>query len=151
MQEQEKERGKAIGQMPPPARNELVVRMMFGQDWEVTQIAMFMLMGAWGVGLAIALSLLFGFTVAPVLAMSMGVGQMQPGVHPGNAGILAGVFLTSIGLGAAVFPAAVGAVVEQGGTLAGAWLLAVLVAVSIVVLALFVPEPEVPAGPPHGP
>ena len=41
--------------------------------------------------------------------------------------------------------------VEGAGVLAGAWLLAILVAVSIVVLALFVPEPEVPAGPPHGP
>jgi len=104
-----------------------------------------------GVGLAITLSLIFGFAMAPVLAMSMGVGQMQPGVHPGNAGILAGVFLTSIGVGAAVFPAAVGAMVEEAGVLAGAWLLAILVAVSILVLAIFVPEPEVPAGPPHGP
>lgn len=104
-----------------------------------------------GVGLAIALSLLFGFTMAPVLAISMGVGQMQPGVNPGNAGILAGVFLTSIGLGAAVFPSVVGAMVEGAGVLAGAWLLAILVAVSILILALFVPEPEVPAGPPHGP
>ncbi len=102
------------------------------------------------VALVIALSLLFGFTMAPVLGISMGVGQLQPGVHPGNAGILAGMFLTSIGVGAAVFPAVVGGTVEAAGPLGGAWLLTLLAAVSIVILALFVPEPEVPQGPPGG-
>jgi cyanate permease len=106
--------------------------------------------GAGNVALVIALSLLFGFTMAPVLGISMGVGQLQPGVHPGNAGILAGMFLTSIGVGAAVFPAVVGGMVEAAGPLGGAWLLTILAAVSIVVLALFVPEPEVPQGPPGG-
>jgi hypothetical protein len=47
--EKEKERGQAIGQMPPPARNELIARMMFGEDWQKAQMAMFMLMGAWGI------------------------------------------------------------------------------------------------------
>jgi hypothetical protein len=47
--EKEKQRGKAIGQMPPPARNELIARMMFGKDWQKAQMAMFMLMGAWGI------------------------------------------------------------------------------------------------------
>jgi ACS family hexuronate transporter-like MFS transporter len=105
---------------------------------------------AGAVGTAIVLNLLFGFTMAPVMAISMGVGQMQPGVNPGNAGILAGVFLTSIGLGAAVFPPLVGQVVDAAGMLGGAWMLAGLAAVSFVLLALFVPEPEVPKGPPHG-
>jgi hypothetical protein len=49
MLEKEKERGKAIGQMPPPERGKLVARMMFGEDWEQAQMAMFMLMGAWGI------------------------------------------------------------------------------------------------------
>jgi hypothetical protein len=49
MQENEKERGKGIGQLPPPERNKLIARMMFGDDWEMAQMAMFMLMGAWGV------------------------------------------------------------------------------------------------------
>jgi MFS family permease len=98
----------------------------------------------------ILLSLLFGFAMAPVLAISMGVGQMQPGVTPGNAGILAGVFLTSIGLGAAIFPLVVGQMVEAAGPLGGAWLLAGLAAVSIVILALLVPEPGIPEGPLHG-
>jgi MFS family permease len=102
------------------------------------------------VALAVVLSLLFGFTMAPVLAISMGVGQMQPGVNPGNAGILAGVFLTSIGVGAAVFPSVVGGMVESAGVLGGAWLLTALAAVSILLLALFVPEPQVPEGPPGG-
>jgi hypothetical protein len=47
--EQEKERGRAIAHMPPPERNMLVARMMFGEDWPVAQMAMFMLMGSWGV------------------------------------------------------------------------------------------------------
>jgi hypothetical protein len=49
MQDREKARGRAIGQMPPPERNRLIARMMFGEDWEQAQMAMFMLMGAWGV------------------------------------------------------------------------------------------------------
>jgi hypothetical protein len=49
MIEQEKERGKAIGQMPPPERNKLIARMMFGEEWPQAQMAMFVLMGAWGV------------------------------------------------------------------------------------------------------
>jgi FHS family glucose/mannose:H+ symporter-like MFS transporter len=101
-------------------------------------------------GLAALLSFLFGLTMAPVMGISMGVGQMQPGVNPGNAGILAGVFLTSIGLGAALFPVIVGQIVDLSGILAGAWMLAGLAAVSVFVIALFVPEPEVPEGPPPG-
>jgi hypothetical protein len=49
MLEQEKERGRAIGRMSPPERNELVARTMFGEGWQQAQMAMFMLMGAWGV------------------------------------------------------------------------------------------------------
>jgi hypothetical protein len=49
MLEQEKEKGKAIARMPPPERNKLVARMMFGENWEQAQMALFMLMGAWGV------------------------------------------------------------------------------------------------------
>ena len=49
MMEQEKERGRAIGRMPPPERNKLLARMMFGEDWPVAQMAMFILMGSWGV------------------------------------------------------------------------------------------------------
>jgi cyanate permease len=102
------------------------------------------------VGLTVLLSLLFGFTMAPVMGISMGVGQMQPGVNPGNAGILAGVFLTSIGLGAALFPPLVGQIVDVAGVQAGAWMLTGLAAVSIVILALFVPEPSVVERPHHG-
>jgi cyanate permease len=103
-----------------------------------------------GPGVVMLLSLLFGFAMAPVMALSMGVGQMQPGVNPGNAGILAGLFLTSIGLGAAVFPPLVGRVVDAGGVRAGAWMLAALAGISLIVLFLFVQEPPVPEGPPHG-
>jgi hypothetical protein len=35
--------------MPPSERNKLLARMMFGEDWQQAQMAMFMLMGAWGV------------------------------------------------------------------------------------------------------
>jgi cyanate permease len=96
------------------------------------------------------LSFLFGLAMAPVMGISMGVGQMQPGVNPGNAGILAGVFLTSIGLGAALFPVIVGQIVDSSGILAGAWMLVALAAVSVFAIALFVPEPELPEGPPPG-
>jgi hypothetical protein len=100
--------------------------------------------------MAALLSFLFGLTMAPVIGISMGVGQMQPGVNPGNAGILAGVFLTSIGLGAALFPVIVGRIVDISGILAGAWMLVGLAAVSVVAIGLFVPKPEVPEGPPAG-
>ena len=100
--------------------------------------------------MAILLSLVFGFAMASVMSISMGVGQMQPGVNPGNAGILSGVFLTSIGLGAAVFPSLVGGMVDTTGVMGGAWLLTGLAAVSVIVLALFVPEPKLPEGPPPG-
>lgn len=104
--------------------------------------------GAGNVAPVAILGLLFGFTMAPVMAISMGVGQMQPGVHPGNAGILSGVFLTSIGLGATVFPPLVGSVVDAMGVQAGAWLLAAPAAVSFVLVALLLPEPSPGA---HGP
>lgn len=88
------------------------------------------------------LSLLFGFFVLPVMGISMGVGQLQPGVNPGNAGILTGVFLTSIGLGAAVFPALVGAVTDAAGLQGGALTQEILIAISAVLLAVFVREPS---------
>jgi hypothetical protein len=47
--EKDKERGRAVAHMPPPERNALVARMMFGENWQQAQGAMFMLMGAWGV------------------------------------------------------------------------------------------------------
>jgi cyanate permease len=74
---------------------------------------------------------------------------MQPGVNPGNAGILSGVFLTSIGLGGAVFPAVAGTVVERSVPLVSAWLLAAMIALCAVVLALFVIEPAARERPSH--
>lgn len=49
MLEEEKERGKAIAKMPPAERSKLVARMMFGESASVAPMALFMLMGAWGV------------------------------------------------------------------------------------------------------
>jgi hypothetical protein len=49
MLEQEKEKGRAIARMPPPERNKLVARMMFGEGAEQAQMAIFMLMGMWGI------------------------------------------------------------------------------------------------------
>ncbi len=88
------------------------------------------------------LNFLFGFAMAPVMAISMGLGQLQPGVNPGNAGILAGVFLTSIGAGATVFPPLAGWVVDVASVQAAGWALAGLAAVSFVLIAAFVPEPK---------
>jgi cyanate permease len=98
-----------------------------------------------GPAAAIALSLLFGFAMAPVMAISMGIGQLQPGVNPGNAAILAGVFLTSIGAGATIFPPLVGRIVDTSGVQTGAWVLAALAALSFALIAALVPEPESPA------
>ena len=49
MLEQEKEKGRAIAHLPPPERNELTARMMFGESAGQAQMAMFMLMGMWGI------------------------------------------------------------------------------------------------------
>jgi hypothetical protein len=49
MFEYEREKGKAIAQMPPPEKGKLIARMMFGQHAEQAQMALFMLLGAWGV------------------------------------------------------------------------------------------------------
>jgi len=100
--------------------------------------------------LPVVFALLFGFFMSPVMSISMGMGQMQPGVNPGNAGILAGVYLTSIGLGAALFPPLVGQVVDAAGVQGGAWMLAGLAAISCILMVFFVREPPVPEGPPHG-
>lgn len=102
---------------------------------------------AGALSMAITLNLLFGFTMAAVMAIAMGMGQIQPGVNLGNAGILAGVFLTSIGLGVMVFPPLVGLVVDTVGLIVGAWILVTLAVVSFVLLVILVPEPKTP---PHG-
>jgi hypothetical protein len=47
--EKEKERGRAIAQAPPPERNKIIAQMMFGENWQRAQMAMFMLMGSWGI------------------------------------------------------------------------------------------------------
>ena len=49
MLEDEKARGRAIAHLPPPERNKLVARIMFGKSAEQAQMAMFMLMGSWGI------------------------------------------------------------------------------------------------------
>jgi hypothetical protein len=49
MLEEQKERGRKIAQMPPPERNQFIARMMFGDDAEKAQMALFMLMGSWGI------------------------------------------------------------------------------------------------------
>jgi hypothetical protein len=47
--EKEKEKGRSLAHLPPPERNKLVARMMFGETAEQAQQGMFMLMGMWGV------------------------------------------------------------------------------------------------------
>jgi len=49
MLENEKERGKALAHLPPSEASRLIRRMMFGKSAEQAQMAMFMLMGQWGV------------------------------------------------------------------------------------------------------
>jgi len=87
-------------------------------------------------------SFLFGFFAAPVMGIAMGVGQMQPSVTPMNAGLLAGVFLTSIGIGAALISQIVSRVVDlSGGSYAaGAWVETALMALSLVAVWVAVKE-----------
>jgi MFS family permease len=103
-----------------------------------------------GVGLVSVLSFVFGFCMAAVMGISPGVGQVQPGVNPGNAGILMGVFLTSIGIGVTIYPVLTGMLTESAGVLAAAWLLTVLPLLSLIVVYVFVPEPAAPQGAPPG-
>jgi len=92
------------------------------------------------------LGFLVGFFGLPVMGMSIGIGQTQPGVNPGNAAILAGVFLTSIGLGAAIIPQIITRLVDAtGSAMAGVWGEVVLLAISVVLIQLFIPS-----GPPQG-
>lgn len=100
--------------------------------------------GPGSVILPAVMSFLFGFFVLPVMGISMGVGTMQPRVNPGNAGILTGIFLTSIGLGAAVFPALIGAMMDKVGLLGGALTQEILIFVSVILLAVFVHDPKIP-------
>jgi MFS family permease len=113
-------------------------------------IAIFYAPVAGGVGLVSVLSFVFGFSMASVMGISPGVGQVQPGVNPGNAGILMGVFLTSIGIGVTVYPILTGMLTELAGVLAAAWLLTILPLVTLVVVYVFVPEPAAPQGGPPG-
>jgi len=103
-----------------------------------------------GVALVSVLSFVFGFCMASVMGLSPGVGQVQPGVNPGNAGMLMGVFLTSIGIGVTIYPILTGMLTESAGVLAAAWLLTVLPLLSLIVIYLFVPEPALPQGAPPG-
>jgi hypothetical protein len=47
--EREKDRGRSFAHLPPPERNKMIARMMFGENAERAQQGMFMLMGMWGV------------------------------------------------------------------------------------------------------
>lgn len=91
------------------------------------------------------LTFLFGFFTSPLMGISIGVGQTQPGVTPANASILTGVYLTSIGVGAAVIPQIVTRVVDAFGSYtAGAWGEAALLVISLVAISIGVPGGEAP-------
>jgi MFS family permease len=90
--------------------------------------------------IAVALSMLVGTALAVVGPISMSVGMMQPGVNAGNVGTLSGVASAVMGLGRLVLPPITGALVDNVGVTAGAWVLAIVVAVAGVVTVAFVPE-----------
>ncbi len=92
--------------------------------------------------LLVMLALVFGFVAAPLAALSPAVGQLQPGVRAGSAGLLAGLFLTAAGLGAAVLPPVLGWIVDRAGILPAAWAATGVGVLALVLLAVFVPEPE---------
>ena len=97
-------------------------------------------------------SFLFGFFAAPVMGIAMGVGQSQPSVTPLNAGTLAGIYLTSIGVGAALISQIVSRVVDtsRGNYAAGAWVETALMALSLVTVFLAVKDAPPHAGPRPG-
>ena len=64
----------------------------------------------------------------------------QPGVTPGNVGILSGLIMSVMGLGRLVLPPIVGGLVDNVGPAAGAWVLTGILLLAGVVLVLFVPE-----------
>ena len=82
----------------------------------------------------------------------MGVGQSQPSVTPLNAGTLAGIYLTSIGVGAALISQIVSRVVDASGGnyAAGAWVETALMALSLVTVFLAVKDAPPHAGPRPG-
>jgi MFS family permease len=89
---------------------------------------------------AAALSAVVGTALAVIGPLSMSVGMMQPGVNAGNVGTLSGVASTVMGLGRLVLPPIVGALVDGVSATAGAWALAIVVAVAGVVTAISIPE-----------
>lgn len=103
------------------------------------------------VWLPILLSFLFGFFTSPLMGMSMGIGTVQPQVNPTNVGMLSGIYLTSIGLGAAIIPQIVTRFVDALGTFTGgAWVETVLLLISLSVIFFTVHDPKAPPGPPPG-
>jgi MFS family permease len=92
------------------------------------------------VWLAIVLSALVGTALAVIGPISMSIGMTQPGVNSGNVGTLSGVGSAVMGLGRLVLPTIVGALVDNVGAAAGAWVVAIVVLIAGVVTAVFIPE-----------
>ena len=93
----------------------------------------------WKIGV---LNLLLGFFIAPVIAVSISLGQLQPYVSLNNAGFVTGVFQTSIGIGTAIFPLLIGYVADIGGLRSGVLTQGGFIIASFVIITLFVKIPQ---------
>ncbi len=49
MLENEKERGRKLAHLSTDKRDELIAKLMFGQDWKKARRAMLLLMETWGI------------------------------------------------------------------------------------------------------
>ncbi|MBN1579964.1 MAG: MFS transporter [Anaerolineae bacterium] len=89
---------------------------------------------------AAAMAVVAGLALAAPIPIAMSIAMSQPGVHPGNVGILSGLMMTVMGLGRLVLPPIVGGFVDHVGPAAGAWVLTVVLVIAGFVLVGFVPE-----------
>jgi MFS family permease len=86
------------------------------------------------------LVIIAGVALAASIPIAMSMAMCQPGVHPGNVGILYGLIMTVMGLGRLILPPVVGGLVDNVGMKAGAWALAILLFVAGFILLVFIPE-----------
>jgi len=84
--------------------------------------------------------LISGASLSAAIPIVMSMAMSQPGVHPGNVGILSGLIMTIMGLGRLVLPPIVGGLVDNVGPSAGAWVLTIILLLAGLVIVLFVPE-----------
>jgi ACS family hexuronate transporter-like MFS transporter len=80
--------------------------------------------------ISMVLVIISGFAIGAIIPTTMSIMMLQPGVNPGNVGIVSGVSMMVMGLGRLLIPLAVGGLVDNGGVVAAAWMLTILLFVA---------------------